>query len=541
MRAGCSMLFDSPRSIGRDSTDLRRLIVRRLLPFLRGGTAAPRRFRQRCNYSSATWSRSPTRSLLGELADYVGVVDRLSDSAVNEAVASGDVDILVRMAKLGPRLRAGLAMIRAGNTDRLPDDRYAPLVKALDERTRRAWQAVREKSPERVEAYLGLANLALLADDQKAALAQVLDGIKACGDRVELLEMLLGIVASFGTDESLVQVARSLHKAAADAKTDPTKWCLVAVAWIHTRRNDLAQSACDEALALQRTHPLACRLKASILVDSGSPRDLVQARELLDRLDKVLLRVDPILASLNARIMVGSGLWVLVDDEFKAVVETQARLQPKTSAPSVGFLAGVLSAPPTVERADWVEKRARGVMRDDSQSAGARLLRFKALHRLAELSVTMGPPGEPPIWDTTRVAAARDAFDEIGLEERTRPDVVAQLAALQLKGQRKRAEALRTAGGLLATERTLNAFELEVLGAVLTANGRAAEAVRILERAEMRPGPSVGLRVALAAAYHANNQPGDGNAALRRAENSPNRSAREHAEFIAAKQQFIRE
>ena len=80
-----------------------------------------------------------------------------------------------------------------------------------------------------------------------------------------------------------------------------------------------------------------------------------------------------------------------------------------------------------------------------------------------------------------------------------------------------------------------------MLGAVLTANGRAAEAVRILERAETRPGPSVGLRVALAAAYHANNQPGDGNAALRRAESSPNRSAREHAEFIAAKQQFIRE
>ena len=128
-------------------------------------------------------------------------------------------------------------------------------------------------------------------------------------------------------------------------------------------------------------HPLACRLKASILADSGSPRDLVEARELLDRLDKITLRVDPTLANLNARIMVGSGLWALVDDEFNTVIKTQARIQPKTSALAVGFLAGVLSAPPTVERAEWVAARALWVSSDDPQSAGARLLRFEALYQ----------------------------------------------------------------------------------------------------------------------------------------------------------------
>ena len=169
-------------SIGRDAADLRRLIARRLLPFLRGATAAAAPVSAKIQLLECYLEPFSDKDLLGELADYVGVVDRLSDSAVNEAIASGDVEILVRVAKLGPRLRAGLAMIRASDAERLPKDRYEPLVKALDERTRRAWQAVREKSPERVEAYLGLANLALLADDQKAALAQVLDGIKACGD-----------------------------------------------------------------------------------------------------------------------------------------------------------------------------------------------------------------------------------------------------------------------------------------------------------------------------------------------------------------------
>ena len=311
--------------------------------------------------------------------------------------------------------------------------------------------------------------------------------------------------------------------------------------WRHLRHNDKSLAAVDEALAIQKNHPLACRLKASILVESGSSRDLLEARDLLDRLGEIARRADPEVAHLNARIMVGSGLWVLVEDEFSKVLEMQARIQPKTSMPAVGFLSGVLSAPPTVERAEWVAERASRLMTADSQSAGARLIRFKALYRLADLSVTMDPNGGPPVWNTARVADALRGFEDLGLDERTRPDVQAQVAALQLKGERNAVVALRTAGGLLAVEGTLSPFEMEVLGSVLTANGKAADAVRILERAEKMPGASVGLRAVLAVAYHANKQPGDRNAALRRAENAPNRSAREHAELIAAKQQFIRE
>jgi len=247
-------------------------------------------------------------------------------------------------------------------------------------------------------------------------------------------------------------------------------------------------------------------------------------------------------ASLNARIMVGSGLWVLVEDEFNAVLETQARLRPKSSAPAVGFLSGVLSAPPAVEQAEWVAAQAARVMSNDPQSAAARLIRFLACYQLADLSVTIDPRGGPPIWETARVAAALRAFEDIGLEERTRPDVVARVAMLQLKGERNAVVALRTASGLLAAEPALNAFELEVLGAVLSANGRAADAVRILERGEKIPGPSAGLRVALALAYHANNQLDLSKTALYNAENdSLTRSAREQAELIAAKQLFKRE
>ena len=527
--------------IGRDATNLRRIIVRRLLPFLRSGTAPTVPVAGKIQLLECYLEPFTDPSLIGELADYLGVVDRLSDSAVNEAVEAGDVDNLVRLAKFGPPMRAALAAIRANDPARLTDERLTPLVKAVDERTRRAWQTVREKSPDRVEAYLGLANLAHLAGDQNAALMQVMDGIKACGDRVEFLDWQMRLVANYGSEDQLLKVAESLHRAADLAKTDPMKWCLVAMVWNHLRDNVKALAACDSALAIQGDHALACRLKASILTNSGTPRDFVEARDLLNRLNKTRLRVDPTFANLNARIMVGSGLWVLIEDEFNAVLETQSRLRPKSSAPAVGFLSGVLSAPPAVERAEWVAAQAARVMTADSQSAAARLLRFLASYRLADLSVTIDPRGGPPIWETARVAAALRAFEDIGLEERTRPDVVARVAMLQLKGERNAVVALRTAGGLLAAESALNAFELEVLGAVLTANGKAADALRILERAEKMPRPSAGLRVALALAYRANNRLDDSQAALDRAETSLNRSAREHADLIAAKQLFKRE
>jgi tetratricopeptide (TPR) repeat protein len=528
-------------TLGRDAANLRRLIVRRLLPFLGGGTAAGLAAAGKVQLLECYLEPFTDRSLLGELADYLGVVDRLADSAVAEAVSEGNVDVLVRLARFGPRMRAALAMIRANDPVRLPDDRALPLVKAADERTRRAWLAVVEKDATRAEAYLGLANLAILTRDYNAALAQVAAGIKACGERVDLLDLQLALIAHYKPQEELRRTAEVLQRAAVAAKTDPAKWCLVAKVWILLHRNDFAQMACDEALAIQKDHALACRLKASILVDSGSTSDLISAGDLIGRLGELAPRVDPGLAQINARIMVGRGAWVLVEDEFNKVLETRPKLQSKSSMAAVGFLLGVLGAPPDVERAEWVAARAARVTIDDPQSAGARLVRFEALYRLAELSVTFDQRTGQPVWDTAHVAAALRAFEELALEERTRATVLARVAALQLKAERNAVVALRTASGLLEVEGALNAFEIEVLGSILTANGRAGEAVRLLERGEKRPRPTVGLRVALALAYHANNQPLDRDAAVRRAENSGNRSPREHAELIAAKQRINRE
>ena len=146
------------------------------------------------------------------------------------------------------------------------------------------------------------------------------------------------------------------------------------------------------------------------------------------------------------------------------------------------------------------------------------------------------------MWNADRVTAALLAYNQLPLAERVLPDVLAAIATLQLKGEGNAAAALRTIDPLLAHEATLGPTQLEALGAVLTANDRPADAVRVLERARdlSRP-PSVGCLVALALAYHKNRQPAHVERALGEVDRSPGRSDREQAELVAAKLLFERE
>src|SRR5262249_27625458 len=242
--------------------------------------------------------------------------------------------------------------------------------------------------------------------------------------------------------------------------------------------------------------------------------DAVRAREVLTTLGEAALRTNPGLARLNARALVGSGLWVLVDGEFKAVVEAQAALRQKSSAPAMGFLLGVFDAEPNVERTEWVVAQVTRVLAEDPNAPTGRRLQAEALFRLAELSATRTPrpDGSPPVWNADRVGLALRAFEQLPLEERAESGAIAAIAALQLRGQGMKAAALRTVTPLLPLEAKLPPAQLEVLGAVLAANDRSADAVRVLERAVKSPGPTAGCWTTLALAYQKNNQPLDAQA-----------------------------
>jgi tetratricopeptide (TPR) repeat protein len=528
--------------VGRDATPLRRVIVNRLLPFLRSSTAATAPPGAKLQLLECYLEAFGEPGALGELSGYWAVADQLAEGAHADATAAGDVDVLSRLANLGPRMRIALGMLREHDPARFPDDRLVPLAKAVHDRTRSAWQAVRQKAPDRAAAYVGLAVLALQENNPNAAMREIIDGLEKCGDRTELLELLVPLSARMGNDETLLNAARSLLKAAEDAKTDANKWCLFANAALALQRHDDAFIACQRARAVQRDHPVACQIEAWLLIRTGK---FVQARESLLALGEPALRTHFGPAQLHGRVM-AETLWVLIDDEFNAVLEAQAKLKPKTSLPAVGFLRGVFSADPDAKRAEWVAAQAARVLVNDPDAPLARRLRADALYRLADLAVTPNPKGGAPLWDGNLVSAALRAFDDLRPEEKTEPGALAAVAALQLKGQGNAAAALRTAGGLRAVEGSLNSWQLEVLGAVLTANGKPADAVRVLERAARLPNPTAGLRVALAVAYHRNNQPGDAREEIARAENprggdAPTRSAREQAELVAAKQLLLKE
>ncbi len=530
-------LFDAT---GRDATPLRAIVLRKLVPLTRTAAAANAAPEAKLQLIACYLEPFADPTAISELGAYWASVDRLSEDAATEAIATGNVPALVRLGELGPRMRVALAMLRDGDPTRLPPERFQSLLKTLDDRTRRVWQAVREKEPQRPESYRGLAQLALQENDPAGAIQAFLDGLAACGDRPEFLEQLVALVSRFGTDASIRNLADRMWKSAEAAKTNPVKWCLAAEVALVVNRPDAAFLACRNARAIQPNLPWACATQARILVRNGK---YLEARESLAPLGETAILLNPTLTRLHARILVGCGLWILRDEEFKKVTEAQAKLKPKTSVPAVAFLMGVLDAPADAERAAWVAAMAELVLAKDPGANGAALAKAEALYRLADLSATPHPEDRtrPPVWNATRVIAAMRALSQLSLEQRAELDIIAAVATLQLKGEGNPTAALRTVAPLLATEATATPAQLEILGSVLIANNRPADAVRLLERAARSSQPSASCLVALTVAYLKNHQPIDARATLARAENIPNRSDREQAELIVAKFMLQRE
>jgi hypothetical protein len=520
--------------LGADPTALRQVIVRRLVPLLRTAAASTAPARAKAQLLTCYLEPFADPNNLTQLADFWAAADKLAEEAVDQALADADTPTLTTLAELGPRMRLALARLRDNDPARLPDDRFLPLQRAIDDRTRRAWHAVLQKKPDSPEAYRGLATLALHQNDPGTALRTLLDGLAACGDRTELLDPLLGIVARLGTPEGLRNLTDALLRSAEQAGTDPARWCLAATAAELVGRADIALDACRRARAVRPDDPWACATEARLWLRTG---DFVRASEALAPLGTASYS-NPALARLRGRLLVDSGLWVLRDDELNKV-RTAARNNP---AAVVGFLLGVHDAPPDAARAAWVAAQAERLLADTPDLPRAARLRAEALFRLAELSATLArTDGSPPVWNPERVTAALRAFDQLPPAERAEPAVLASVALLLLKGKADAPAALRSLAGLLKPDATLDPRQIEVVGAALLANDRLEPAVRLLEQAVQRPNVPAGCHITLGLAYLRQGRWADAQAQFAAAQNIPDRSDREHAELIAAKLRFQKE
>ena len=490
--------------LGRDAAPLRRAIVHRLLPLLRGAVAESAPPGAKAQLIECYLEPLADRANLSELAGYWGVVSRLADAAFTGAAEVGDIETLARLGALGDKLLAALGLFREHQL--VPDDQFVAFAREVNNRTCRVWQAIREKQPGRPEPYAGLALLAMRSGQYREAIDTLLQGLAASGDRPELLDLLARLAAATGNSEPAFKITWA---AAEKSGADPAKWCLAASASLAAGHRDSALAACARARSHVPNHPWACRIQTCVLLDSGKT---TEALELLRSFGEPALRSDPRLVRLYARALAESG---------ETGPPTSSRLNWRklslAGSPrySVAYIRGLLDAKPdsgSARRAVGHANRLRSNWPDDP---GVSRVLADALLRQSELA-------SPP-WNADSARAALRAYDWLPSSHQHDPEVVAAVAALQLNALQDPAAAARTVAPLLdpVNAALLTPVQREVLGAVFVATGKPDEAIAVLERATRYPGATAGCWVQLALAYHAKVRLAVARAALDRAREIP--------------------
>jgi predicted Zn-dependent protease len=499
---------------GRDARPVRAFVIEKVLPSFRGEQVVlfpPVVQAGLIALYADAFAAGPDAA--PALAGYWAPAARLAALALDEATKAGSTLALVMLADQGPILAAGLAGLRvAGQVT--PEEAKA-LAAELEERTRTAWRAVREKDPKAAAAYQGLALSYLRGGDPAAAGREVADGLRACGDEPRLLALAsLLMQREDRADEAMAL----LLTAAGRNPNSAALWLTAAEAAAAARRRDVALAACQKARAVAPTLGAAVYLEAQLWLEAGKP---AEALVLLRKFSEAELAREPAAAHGYARALVEAGEANALDGFLKKV-EAAARAANRPAV-WVAALRGVFDAPPDPDRAAKVAEAAGHVVALWGTDPAAALLRAEAAAR----QIDLGRGSD---------ALARQAVQAFELAAALNPaDLRAAggLAWLRVRTGGDPRRALKDAAPLAAAEATLPVESAEVLGYVYLANGRADDALRVLDRARRSRQVTAGCLVQLARAYHARGQKADAAAALAAARRMP-QSGHEQADFRAA-------
>lgn len=480
-------------STGQDASSLRGLIVRRLLPILRGGAA---------NTASPFFKVSLVECYLEPfhnpdnievLANYWADASKLVDLALESAVEEQDVPLLIRIGKLGPKMLGALDSIRMRQAASPHDERFVLLRKQITDRTRQAWTSVLDKEPGRVEAHLGLIHLAQAVGDLKGVVEGINSGLTACGDRTELLLSF----AEIGL--RLQQVEPVIQRVWAAAKKEPNdigKWLLAAKVAKALKEPRLAYEALEHARKLDANHPEAALMMVDWYLEQGQP---ASALEILGgsifssaqwREPAVIFRKAQALTAMRA-------LPFDYLDELLQAVGPEKRSVPLMLAGLQGIFAAQPARPEVDVRIARLAEEL--VVKDPNgpQASAARLLAARSWERQSEY---VNPP-----WPRQSCAAALRNYDQLPADIKLSTPVALARARLQLKGLKDPHQAAVSLGKLLDSWHTesLQPADLEIIGLTLLEKGRREEALKVLEHAVKLPGASPGCWIALARARHA--------------------------------------
>ncbi len=511
------------RALGRDTASLRNVAQNHVVEQLRRPSAQRRPPGEKAllvEFYAESFEPTADKPQPPAVAQGWAPAARLADQATDEAIEAGDLTALARIGRAGPRLDAGLRMLR--RHDQITAEQFTDLSRELEDRTRRAWQAVRDKDPKNPEAYRGLADSywrAGTAEGRRLALETTVEGLKATGGTPQLYLVFSNILKLLGHPEA---AWNELSRAAEERPGEPVLWMLASEAAFAAGRRDLVLHACQKVREKDPDNRWATLTEARALLEGGYPQ---QAVELLLKFGEPALAAAPGAGRVFARALTEAGQESRVEG-FLTLAE-QAATKANAPEAAVAVLVGWSEARPAdPERGRTIAARADRLL--------ARWPDDPDLYRVRAAALFAAAEGTDPPWDQTRVREAAQAAERLRAKFPDDPEAATWLGWLRL-AENKPERALADLAPLRTPEAAprLTAPQIELLGAVYRRTGKLDEAVRLLKPAADAPEAPAGVFVQLALAYHDRGQPDEARAALERARNRP-RTPREHADYVAA-------
>jgi tetratricopeptide (TPR) repeat protein len=516
--SGLLMAFKLYRVLGRDAAPLRAFAQSYVLPFLRTATAkgfSPVQKADLIETYLESFDPTDTRQPVGVQQGWTPAA-RLANQALDDALEAGDAVALARIGRIGSPMARALRVLQ--HHKQVDAQQFADLNKELEDRTRRAWEALKAKDPKNPEPYRGLAELHWRAgtpDSRRAAWDTVAEGLQTAGGDPQLYEVFSQILKQVGAPHA---AWAELSRAAESAPDKPVLWVLAADAALAAGRRDLTLAACQKIREKDPESRWATWTEARSWLASGFPQ---KALDQLTKLGEPALAAEPAAARAYTRALTETGQEARVEG-FLALAE-----KANTPHPAAAALAGWAEALPVdPARSRKVAARTERLLSRWPDDANLFRVRADALFRAAE-------EGDPP-WEPTRVREAVLAAERLRAKLPADPQAATELGWLRLaenNPDRARYDTapLRTPDAAP----TLSLRQQELLGAIDRQTGKLDDAVRTLERAAGDPSAPAGVLVQLALAYHARGQLDAARSTLSRARNLP-RTPREQANYVAA-------